>query len=79
MGRRPARLHPQPSELAAQAWLQTLPELQGVWVTTSRGTASKTREANSKVNTPLDPESLIDPRGGSSSTTAGPQPRTARA
>jgi hypothetical protein len=33
MGRRPVRIHPQPSELAAQAWLQTLPELQGVRIT----------------------------------------------
>src|SRR5580698_1041540 len=33
MGRRPARVRPQPSELAAQAWLRALPELQGVRVT----------------------------------------------
>jgi hypothetical protein len=36
MGHRPARVHPQPSELAAQAWLQTLAELQGVRVAAGR-------------------------------------------
>jgi hypothetical protein len=33
MAKRPARVHPQPSELAAQAWLQSLPELQDVSIT----------------------------------------------
>jgi hypothetical protein len=33
MGKRPARVHPQPSELAAQAWLKSLPELGDVRIT----------------------------------------------
>lgn len=33
MPRRSERVHPQPSELLAQSWLQTLPELDGVSIT----------------------------------------------